>query len=143
MVAKYWFEKYAKIAVDVDIASEFRYRDSAFLEKGITLVISQSGETIDTLMALSLADQNHQQTIALVNVPESSIARLAQDVLMTYAGPEIGGCSTKAFTAQLTVLANLVLYAARQRNHLSLSQEQEMVTQPVDNCWSGDGSAAK
>ncbi len=128
MVAKYWFEKYAHIPVDVDIASEFRYRDGVFLDKGITLVISQSGETIDTLMALTLATEQKQQTIAIVNVPESSIARLASDVLMTYAGPEIGVASTKAFTAQLTVLANIVIYAARQRGVMSLTQEKELLT---------------
>lgn len=127
MVAKYWFETYAKIPVDVDIASEFRYRNGVFLEDGITLVISQSGETIDTLMALTLAAEEKQQTIAIVNVPESSIARLAEDVLMTHAGPEIGVASTKAFTAQLTVLANLVVYAARQRGVMTLSQENQLV----------------
>ncbi|WP_032113038.1 glutamine--fructose-6-phosphate transaminase (isomerizing) [Candidatus Paracaedibacter symbiosus] len=129
MVAKYWFETYAKISVEVDIASEFRYRDPVFLEEGITLVISQSGETIDTLMALTLAAEKGQQTVAIVNVPESSIARTAQDVLLTYAGPEIGVASTKAFTAQLTVLANLVIYAAKQRGHLTQSQEKALVTE--------------
>lgn len=128
MVAKYWFEKYAKISVDVDIASEFRYRDSVFLDKGITLVISQSGETIDTLMALTLAVEQNQQTLAIVNVSESSIARLAQDVLMSYAGPEIGVASTKAFTAQLTVLANVVIHAARQRGSMTVEQENELIT---------------
>lgn len=127
MVAKYWFETYAKIPVEVDIASEFRYRNGVFLEDGITLVISQSGETIDTFMALMLAAEEKQQTIAIVNVPESSIARLAADVLMTHAGPEIGVASTKAFTAQLMVLANLVIYAARQRGTMALPQENRLV----------------
>lgn len=129
MVAKYWFETYAKIPVEVDIASEFRYRDPVFLQDGITLVISQSGETIDTLKALALASEMGQQMISIVNVPESSIARLAHDVLMTHAGPEIGVASTKAFTAQLMVLANLVIYAAKQRNQLTKEQEQKLVSE--------------
>lgn len=129
MVAKYWFETYAKIPVEVDIASEFRYRNGVFLEDGITLVISQSGETIDTLMALMLAAEENQQTIAIVNVPESSIARLAADVLMTHAGPEIGVASTKAFTAQLMVLANLVIYAAVQREVMAPAQANNLIEQ--------------
>lgn len=129
MVAKYWFETYAKIPVEVDIASEFRYRNGVFLDDGVTLVISQSGETIDTLMALMLAAEEKQQTIAIVNVPESSIARLATDVLMTHAGPEIGVASTKAFTAQLTVLANLVIYVAGQRGMMAPAQENSLIEQ--------------
>lgn len=129
MVAKYWFEKYTKIPVEVDIASEFRYRDPVFLKNEITLVISQSGETIDTLMALNLVSKEHQQTIAIVNVPESSIARQAQDVIMTQAGPEIGVASTKAFTAQLSVLANLVIYAGRQRGSLSQTEEKQFISE--------------
>ncbi len=124
MVAKYWFEKYARLSVDVDIASEFRYRDPCLMEGGVSLVISQSGETIDTLKALNMVKDLGQQTIAVVNVPESSIARQAHHVLFTQAGPEIGVASTKAFTAQLMVLACLVLNVAKKRNTLSETQLQ-------------------
>lgn len=118
MVAKYWFEKFARIHVDVDIASEFRYRDPVWSDSGLCIFISQSGETIDTLAALQLAKANDQLTLAVVNVPESSIARLAQKVVHTFAGPEIGVASTKAFTTQLLTLGCLALTAAYQRGFL-------------------------
>jgi glucosamine--fructose-6-phosphate aminotransferase (isomerizing) len=118
MVAKYWFEKLARIPVDVDIASEFRYRDPVLSDQGLCIFISQSGETIDTLAALQLAKANEQLTLAIVNVPESSIARLAQKVVHTLAGPEIGVASTKAFTTQLLTLGCLALTAAHQRGFL-------------------------
>jgi glutamine---fructose-6-phosphate transaminase (isomerizing) len=124
MVAKYWFEKYARLSVDVDIASEFRYRETPLHAKGVTLLISQSGETIDTLTALNLVKAQGQKVIALVNVPESSMARQADYVLYTQAGPEIGVASTKAFTTQLVVLACLVLEAAQHRRTLT---EQKLV----------------
>lgn len=127
MVAKYWFEKYARLSVDVDIASEFRYRNPCLTPGGVSLVISQSGETIDTLKALTLAKESQQQTIALVNVPESSIARQADHILYTQAGPEIGVASTKAFTAQLMVLACLALHVAKQRQAMDDSQLAEFI----------------
>jgi glucosamine--fructose-6-phosphate aminotransferase (isomerizing) len=118
MVAKYWFEGLARLPVEVDIASEFRYRDPPFVKGGACLFISQSGETIDTLSALRHAKSQGQAIAAIVNVPESSIAREADVVFPTHAGPEIGVASTKAFTAQLTVLACLALAAAQARGTL-------------------------
>jgi glutamine---fructose-6-phosphate transaminase (isomerizing) len=118
-VAKYWFEMIAKIPVEIDIASEFRYRDAPLPQGGATLFISQSGETIDTLEAMKQARENQQTTIAIVNVAASSMDRLADHTLYTKAGPEIGVASTKAFTAQLAVLACLCLEAALKRGVLS------------------------
>lgn len=114
-VAKYWFERYAQLAVDVEIASEYRYRTPVFPEKTLYIVISQSGETIDTLHALRYIQKHNKPVLALVNVPHSSIAREATYCLQTLAGPEIGVASTKAFTAQLMLLAGLCLYASQQR----------------------------
>lgn len=121
-VAKYWFEMLAHLPVEIDIASEFRYREPVLPKDGLSLFISQSGETIDTLMALTLAQTQGQKTVAIVNTPESSIARQADHVFYTLAGPEIGVASTKAFTAQLATLACLVLQAAQKRQ--TLSQEK-------------------
>ncbi len=117
-VARYWFEDVARIPVDVDIASEFRYRNSPLTPGGAALFISQSGETADTLAALRFAKEREQHIISLVNVPESTIARESDVVLQTYAGPEIGVASTKAFTAQLTTLAILAIHAGQQRGTL-------------------------
>ncbi len=128
-VAKYWFEMIAHLSVETDIASEFRYRDPVLPEGGVALFISQSGETIDTLMAMSLAKEKGQQTIGLVNAPESSIARQADHALYTYAGPEIGVASTKAFTAQLTVLACLAIDAGKARGHITEGQAKAMVNE--------------
>src|SRR5690606_21527762 len=109
MVAKYWFERDARVPADVDIASEFRYRGSPMTGGGVTLGISQSGETIDTLEALRHARREEQTIISIVNVAESAIARESHGFLQTLAGPEIGVASTKAFTTQLTVLAALAI----------------------------------
>lgn len=109
MVGKYWIEQLAQIPVEVDIASEFRYRKPVFQRGGMTLLISQSGETADTLAALKHAKEKEQYIAAIVNVQQSSIAREADFIIPTYAGPEIGVASTKAFTAQLTCLAVLAL----------------------------------
>ncbi len=117
-VAAYWFESLARIPVAVDIASEFRYREPVLDPEGLSIVISQSGETADTLAALRYI-KKHQPCYALVNVPHSTIAREADGVLMTHAGPEIGVASTKAFTTQLTVLACLALAFAEARGTLS------------------------
>lgn len=114
-VAKYWFERYARLSIEVDIASEFRYRSPVFHPKGAAVFLSQSGETIDTLAALQLAREASQSTLAIVNVHESSMERLAQKTLYTYAGPEIGVASTKNFTAQLFVLGCLALKALQDR----------------------------
>ena len=111
LVAKYWLERIARIPVEVDIASEFRYRAPAMPQGGAAIFISQSGETADTLAALRYAKTPGAALIAIVNQPESSIAREADVVLPTLAGPEIGVASTKAFTTQLAVLAGLSVAA--------------------------------
>ena len=113
LTAKYWFEQIARVPVEVDIASEFRYRGMVMPEGGLAIFISQSGETADTLAALRYCRAKGQKTLSIVNVPESTIARESDAVLPTYAGPEIGVASTKAFTTQLTVLASLVVVMAR------------------------------
>ena len=123
LVGKYWFEMIARLAVEVDVASELRYRAPVYPEDGVALFISQSGETADTLAALRDAKEQGQTTIAIVNVPESSIAREADIVLPTFAGPEIGVASTKAFTCQLSVLASLAIAAGRLRGHLTTERE--------------------
>ncbi len=115
MVAKYWLEGIARVPVEVDIASEFRYRGADMPAGGVALFISQSGETADTLAALRFAKSQGQKILSIVNVPESTIARESDKVLLTYAGPEVGVASTKAFTTQLTVLACLSIVMARGR----------------------------
>jgi glucosamine--fructose-6-phosphate aminotransferase (isomerizing) len=123
LVAKYWFERIAKIPVEVDVASEFRYRAAAMPEGGVALFVSQSGETADTLAALRYARMQKQKIVVLVNVPHSTMAREADAVLVTNAGPEIGVASTKAFTTQLTVLACLAIGAARARGAIDHARE--------------------
>ncbi len=128
MVAKYWFEQIARQPVEIDIASEFRYREAPLPENGVSLFISQSGETIDTLAALRYARSQGQKILSVVNVPESSIARESDAVLPTLAGPEIGVASTKAFTTQLTVLACLTLATARARGVIDAAAEAVLST---------------
>ncbi|NNF80374.1 MAG: glutamine--fructose-6-phosphate transaminase (isomerizing), partial [Rhizobiales bacterium] len=128
LVAKHWFEHYARLPVDVDVASEFRYREAPLTEGGLSIVISQSGETADTLAALRYCKSQGQHTAAIVNVRESTIAREADCILPTYAGPEIGVASTKAFTCQLTVLACLAIAAARARGVFDAERERALVT---------------
>ena len=123
MVAKYWFEQIARQPVEVDIASEFRYREAPMPDGGVSLFISQSGETIDTLEALRYARRCGQKILSLVNVAESAIARESDAILQTLAGPEIGVASTKAFTTQLTVLACLALATARARGAIDAARE--------------------
>lgn len=125
-VAKYWFERYANLTVEIDIASEFRYRKAPLPENGAALFISQSGETADTFAALEYAKEKNQKIISLVNVPESTIARASDQVILTEAGPEIGVASTKAFTAQLAALAMLVIRAGRARGVLGKNAEREL-----------------
>jgi glucosamine--fructose-6-phosphate aminotransferase (isomerizing) len=127
LTAKYWFERYARLPTEVDIASEFRYREAPMPEKGAAIVISQSGETADTLAALRYCKEQGQETLALVNVPGSTIAREAGSAIRTYAGPEIGVASTKAFTCQLTVLAALAVAAGKARGAISREQERELI----------------
>ena len=126
-VAKYWFETWARLPVDVDIASEFRYREPPLSENGAALFVSQSGETADTLAALRYCREVGQEILSVVNVPTSSIAREADVVFPTLAGPEIGVASTKAFSTQLIVLACLALEAARQRGRLSAEDEAVLI----------------
>ena len=116
LTAKYWFEQIARMPVEVDVASEFRYREAPMPDSGLAVFVSQSGETMDTIAALRYARENGQHIISVVNVPESSIARESDAVLQTHAGPEIGVASTKAFTTQLTVLACLSIDIARARD---------------------------
>jgi glucosamine--fructose-6-phosphate aminotransferase (isomerizing) len=127
LTAKYWFERLARIPTEVDIASEFRYREAPLDPKGLTLVVSQSGETADTLAALRYSKTQGQTIAGVVNVPESTIARESDVVFRTYAGPEIGVASTKAFTCQLTVLACLAIAAARARSVISREEEKRVV----------------
>lgn len=127
MVAKYWFERLAKLPVEIDIASEFRYREGPLPEGGAALFVSQSGETIDTLAALAYAKSKRQHILSVVNVPESAMARASDLTLRTLAGPEIGVASTKAFTTQLAVLACLAIAAARARGEIGASEEAELV----------------
>lgn len=127
MVAKYWFEQFARVPVDIDFASEFRYRDPVLQPGGLALFISQSGETADTLAALRHCKENGQTIAVVVNVPTSSMAREADLLLPTHAGPEIGVASTKAFTCQLAVLAALAAHFAVKKGRLSAAEEAEIV----------------
>jgi len=128
LVARYWLERIARLAVDIDVASEFRYRDAPLPQGGLAIFISQSGETADTLAAMRHAKMHGQHTLAVVNVAESSMAREADAVLLTHAGPEIGVASTKAFTTQLTVLAALTLATARARKTIDAATESQLST---------------
>jgi glucosamine--fructose-6-phosphate aminotransferase (isomerizing) len=131
LTAKYWFEQFAKLPVDADIGSEFRYREVPMPDDGLAVFVSQSGETADTLASLRYCKEQGQRIAAVVNVPESTIAREAYTILPTLAGPEIGVASTKAFTCQLTVLACMAIAAGRQRGVLSAAGERELVRELV------------
>ncbi|MEP7221369.1 MAG: glutamine--fructose-6-phosphate transaminase (isomerizing) [Novosphingobium sp.] len=132
MVAKYWFEQFARLPVDIDVASEFRYRDPVLEEGGLALFISQSGETADTLAALRHCKAAGQTIAVVVNVPTSSMAREADLLLPTHAGPEIGVASTKAFTCQLAVLAALAAHLAVKRGRMDRAEEAEIVSQLIE-----------
>ncbi len=132
MVAKYWFETFARVPVDIDVASEFRYRDPVLEEGGLALFISQSGETADTLAALRHCKEKGQTIAVVVNVPTSSMAREADLLLPTHAGPEIGVASTKAFTCQLAVLAALAAHLALVKGKLSAEEEREIVRHLIE-----------
>ena len=123
MVAKYWFEQLARLPVEVEVASELRYREPPMPKDGVCIAVSQSGETVDTLAAIRYAKAHGQTILAVVNVPESAIARDSHGVLPTLAGPEIGVASTKAFTTQLTVLLCAAIAAGRARGTLSEADE--------------------
>ncbi len=127
MVAKYWFEQFARLPADIDFASEFRYREPVMEPGGLSLFISQSGETADTLAALRHCKAQGQTIAVVVNVPTSSMAREADLLLPTHAGPEIGVASTKAFTCQLAVLAALAAHMAVKRGRMDRAEEAEVV----------------
>ncbi|MDZ7588811.1 MAG: glutamine--fructose-6-phosphate transaminase (isomerizing) [Parasphingorhabdus sp.] len=129
MVAKYWFEQFARVPVDIDVASEFRYREPVMEAGGLALFVSQSGETADTLAALRHARAEGQKIAVVVNVPTSTMAREADLLLPTHAGPEIGVASTKAFSCQLAVLAALAVNFARAKGRLSAEEEKAIVAQ--------------
>ena len=127
MVARYWFERLAHLPVEVDIASEFRYRESPLDPGALSIFISQSGETADTLASLRYAREHKQHVLSVVNVPNSTIARESDIVMPTLAGPEIGVASTKAFTCQLAALVTLAIAAGRARGVLSAADEKRLV----------------
>ena len=126
-IAKYWFERLARIPAEIDIASEFRYREPPLRKGDLAIFISQSGETADTLAALRYAKAEGLHTLSIVNVPSSTIARESETVLQTLAGPEIGVASTKAFTCQLMVLAALAVAAGKARGEVSDADESKLV----------------
>jgi glutamine---fructose-6-phosphate transaminase (isomerizing) len=131
-IAKYWFERFARLPVDVDVASEFRYREPPLEKNGLSLFISQSGETADTLAALRYCARSGQHVASLVNVPESTIARESHVVFPTLCGPEIGVASTKALTAQLSALASLAVAAGVARGVIDRASEQALVRALVE-----------
>jgi glucosamine--fructose-6-phosphate aminotransferase (isomerizing) len=127
LIGKYWFERFARLPVEIDIASEFRYREAPFKPGNLALFVSQSGETADTLATLRYAREQKQHIVSIVNVATSTIARESDAVMPTLAGPEIGVASTKAFTCQLTVLACLAIAAGRARGVIDADEEVELV----------------
>src|SRR4029079_13240783 len=127
LVAKYWFERFARLPVEIDVASEFRYREAPFQPGNLAVFVSQSGETADTLATLRYAREQKQHILSVVNVPTSTIARESDAVMPTLAGPEIGVASTKAFTCQLAALAALAIAAGRARDALSPDDEKRLV----------------
>ena len=126
-VAKYWFEKIARISIDLDVASEFRYREPPVEKNNLAIVVSQSGETADTLAALRYCNKNGMKTLGIVNVDESTISREASLALQIHAGPEIGVASTKAFTCQLTTLYFLAIKAAKDKGSINSNQEAKLI----------------
>jgi len=131
LVARYWLERFARLPVDIDIASEFRYRESPLAKDGLTILVSQSGETADTLAALRYAKGEGQHILSIVNVDTSTIARESEIAAPILAGPEIGVASTKAFTCQLAVFACLALALGRARGVLSEAQEKALVAELI------------
>ncbi|QPM89262.1 glutamine--fructose-6-phosphate transaminase (isomerizing) [Pseudooceanicola algae] len=128
LTAKYWFEQLARLPVEVDVASEFRYREPPVTEGTLALFVSQSGETADTLAALRYCRDKAERIVSVVNVPESSIARESDLALPILAGTEIGVASTKAFSCQLTVLLILALEAARQKGRISEERLESLLS---------------
>jgi glutamine---fructose-6-phosphate transaminase (isomerizing) len=132
LIARYWFERYAGLPVEIDVASEFRYRDVPLDPGNLAIFVSQSGETADTLASLEFAKAHGQRALSVVNVPSSTMARASQIVMPTLAGPEIGVASTKAFTCQLATLACLAIAAGRDRGVLSTEEEASLVRALAD-----------
>jgi glucosamine--fructose-6-phosphate aminotransferase (isomerizing) len=132
LVSKYWFERFARLPVEIDIASEFRYRGAPLEPGDLAIFISQSGETADTLATLRYAKEHQQNILSVVNVTTSTIARESDVVMPTLAGPEIGVASTKAFTCQLAALACLAVAAGRARGVLSEADERKLVRALVE-----------
>ena len=127
LIGKYWIERHARVPVEIDVASEFRYREAPMQPGGLAVLVSQSGETADTLATLRYCKANGQHIASVVNVRTSTIARESNAMLPTLAGPEIGVASTKAFTCQLSVMASLAIALGRARGTLSAAQEQELI----------------
>ena len=132
LVAKYWFERFARLPVEIDVASEFRYREAPFDPGNLAVFVSQSGETADTLATLRYAKEQKQHILSIVNVPTSTIARESDVVMPTLAGPEIGVASTKAFTCQLAALLCLAIAAGRIRGVLSDADERNLVRAMIE-----------
>ena len=132
LVAKYWFERFARLPVEIDVASEFRYREAPFQPGNLAVFVSQSGETADTLATLRYAKEQKQHVLSIVNVPTSTIARESDVVMPTLAGPEIGVASTKAFTCQLAALLCLAVAAGRARGVLSEDDERNLVRAMIE-----------
>src|SRR5215204_5481258 len=132
LVAKYWFERFARLPVEIDIASEFRYREAPLNPGDLAVFVSQSGETADTLATLRYAKEQRQHVLSIVNVPTSTIARESDVVMPTLAGPEIGVASTKAFTCQLAALLCLTIAAGRIRGVLSDEDERNLVRAMIE-----------
>ena len=131
LVSKYWIERFARLPVEIDVASEFRYRDAPMDPNGLMIVVSQSGETADTLASLRYAKEHGQHILSVVNVPTSTIARESHVAALTLAGPEIGVASTKAFTCQLSVLACLAVAFGRARGTLDAAAEKALVDELI------------
>ena len=131
LVGKYWIERLARLPVEIDVASEYRYREAPVDEGGLTIVVSQSGETADTLASLRYVKDRGARTVGVVNVPDSSIARLTDAAAPTLAGPEIGVASTKAFTCQLAVLAALAIGLGRARGTIDEAAESALLGELV------------
>jgi glucosamine--fructose-6-phosphate aminotransferase (isomerizing) len=131
LIGKYWIERFARLPVEIDVASEYRYREAPIDPSGVTMVISQSGETADTLASLRYAKERGSAIVGVVNVPTSSIARLSDSFAPTLAGPEIGVASTKAFTCQLAVMAALAINLGRARGTLDEEEEAALVAELI------------
>jgi glutamine---fructose-6-phosphate transaminase (isomerizing) len=131
LIGKYWIERFARLPVEIDVASEYRYRETPVDRNGLTIVISQSGETADTLASLKYVKENGSKTVGVVNVPASSIARLTDAAAPTLAGPEIGVASTKAFTCQLAAMAALAISLGRARGTIDDATEAALLGELV------------